>query len=50
MTESAGEPPPEDPVGVMYTGAGMPGLSSVECGGTPEDGFHLEERASLVPN
>ena len=48
VTESAGEPPPEDPVGVRYTGVGIPGLISVECGGTAGDVFHLENRAQLV--
>ena len=41
MTESAGEPPPEDPVGVRCAGGVTAGLTSEEVGGKAGPLVHL---------
>ena len=41
MTESAGEPPPEDPVGVRCAGGVTAGLTSEEGGGKAGPLVHL---------
>ena len=41
VTESAGEPPPEDPVGVRCAGGVTAGLTSEEVGGKAGPLVHL---------